>query len=100
MPDLHRKILAGRAVAIGCPKFDDHTEDVERLAAIIKEARPSSLTVVHMEVPCCRGYEVLAQKAIEASGSDLPIDIFVVGRTGEILNSHSSTPSKAIGAQS
>lgn len=83
-PDLHQEFLRGRAVAIGCPKFDDHADDVNRLADIIKEAEINSLSVVTMEVPCCSGFTVVAEKAVEQAGVELDITRVVVGRDGEI----------------
>ena len=60
-----------RAVLIGCPKFDEHEPALDRLTAILRTARIRSLTVVHMEVPCCSGYWHLAQQACAASGTDI-----------------------------
>jgi hypothetical protein len=84
-PNLHRDFLGGRAVAIGCPKFDDHARDIEILTSIIKEADLNSLSVVHMEVPCCFGYMKVAEKALEDAGSDIDVTRVVIGRDGEIL---------------
>jgi len=83
-PELHRKLIKDRAVAIGCPKLDDLEAHIERLAEILKGARPRSLTVVHMEVPCCRGFLYAAEKAIEKSGVDVPLGRIQVGIKGEI----------------
>ncbi len=84
-PNLHRDFVCGRAVAIGCPKFDDPARDIEILSSIIKEADLNSLSIVHMEVPCCFGYMMVAEKALELAGSDIDVTRVVVGRDGEIL---------------
>ncbi len=84
-PDLHRKLLKGRAVCMGCPKFDDLDEHIERLAEIIETAKPRALTVVIMEVPCCKGLVFAAQKAIERTGSKVPLHLMVVARDGGTL---------------
>ena len=84
-PQLHQKILAGHAVAIGCPKLDDLEAHIERLAAILREARPRSLNVVHMEVPCCRGFVFAAEQAVKRSGYDLPLGRMKIGASGELL---------------
>ena len=52
-PDFHRDYLRDKAVGIGCPKLDDGEEMVERLTAIFTHARPRSVTVARMTVPCC-----------------------------------------------
>ena len=84
-PDLHRRILDGRAVVMGCPKFDDPADDLERLTAILKKAAPTLLSVVYMEVPCCHGYLRLAREAIARSGEDIPLRAVMIGRGGDIL---------------
>jgi ferredoxin len=84
-PDLHSKILKGRAVAIGCPKLDDLEAHIERLAHILKGARPKSLTVAHMEVPCCSGFLYAAAEAIERSGVKIPLRKIIISRSGEVL---------------
>ncbi len=84
-PNLHRDFLPDRAIALGCPKLDDLEAHIEKLADILGAARPRSLTVLYMEVPCCRGFVFAAQKAAEQAGVDLPIKAIMIGRTGEIL---------------
>jgi len=68
----HPDYLKGHVLVIGCPKFDNVQHYVERLAAIIREAEVRSITVVHMEVPCCSGLVWAAQSAIQNSGRDVP----------------------------
>ncbi len=67
------ELLPGNAVLIGCPKFDDFEADTAKLAAILQAADVRSLTVAHMEVPCCHGYVHLAKQAIARSGKDIPL---------------------------
>ncbi len=92
-PDLHRKILPGNAVAIGCPKLDDLDAHVNRLAEILKGAHPRSLTVVHMEVPCCRGFVYAAEKAVQKSGVDIPLRRTQISIKGEVMEEEELTPS-------
>jgi ferredoxin len=84
-PNLHGCFLKGKTIAMGCPKLDDIDAHIERLAEIIKGAKPASLTVVHMEVPCCFGFVMAAQKAIEKAGIKIPLSRIKISRTGEIL---------------
>lgn len=88
-PALHQDLLSGRTVAMGCPKLDNLEAHIERLAEILKGARPRSLTVVHMEVPCCSAWGSAARKAIVRAGVDIPLEIIIIGRTGEMLSRHS-----------
>ncbi len=84
-PNLHRDLLSGKVVAMACPKLDDVAAHVERLAGIIKLGHLHSLTVVHMEVPCCSGLVEVARQALLAAGSDLELQHVQIGRSGEIL---------------
>jgi hypothetical protein len=86
LPDLHPRLLRGRAVAMACPKFDDLEGQINRLAAILEASHPKSLTVVIMEVPCCRGLLFAAEKAIELSGVNVPLTRMVIGRDGKIID--------------
>jgi NAD-dependent dihydropyrimidine dehydrogenase PreA subunit len=84
MGDFHAKLLKGSAIAIACPKLDDTGAYVQKLADILTTAKPKSLTVVHMEVPCCGGLGRMAQAAIELSGSDLTIKDITVSLRGNL----------------
>lgn len=80
----HSEVLPGHVVIIGCPKFDDYRAGVEKLALILRDSGVRSLTVVHMEVPCCFGYKKMAAEAMKLSGRDLPIKSIVVTAQGEL----------------
>jgi len=84
-PNLHHDILKGKAVAIGCPKLDDLEAHIDRLSEILKAAHPRSLTVVHMEVPCCAAFMHAAREAIRRAGVGIPLRRTVIGRTGTVL---------------
>lgn len=84
-PDLHTRVLRNNAVAMGCPKLDDLEAHIERLSWIIKGAVPKSLTVVHMEVPCCRAFLSAAHEAICRAGIDVPLRFIVISRHGNII---------------
>ena len=73
LPDFHTRFLNNRKVLIGCPKLDDKRAYVQKLAAIFAQAGLRSLTVVHMEVPCCLGLMQIAQAAQQLSGVSVPI---------------------------
>ena len=86
MPDFHERLLHGRTVVIGCPKLDDARAYVEKLTAILIESSIRSLTVVHMEVPCCSGLVQIAQEALRLSGADLPLGNVTVSLRGQVLD--------------
>ena len=69
-PDFHEKLLAGRTLAIACPKLDDVGPYVEKLTRIFAENTIQSITVAHMEVPCCTGIVRAVQLALAQAGRD------------------------------
>jgi Pyruvate/2-oxoacid:ferredoxin oxidoreductase delta subunit len=85
MGDFHHKLLKGKAIAIACPKLDDGSGYVQKLADIIATGKPKSITVAHMEVPCCTGLLRMAEKAIILAGSDLEIQDITISLRGEVL---------------
>lgn len=95
LPGLHRKLLADRAIAMACPKFDDLDEHVNKLTEILKVAKPSSVTVVHMEVPCCGGIVWAIQEAVKKSGTATPLERMKIGRNGQVLEREKLAAGKA-----
>jgi len=84
--DFHNRFLAGKILAIACPKLDSNKESyVEKLKTMITRSAINTLTVVIMEVPCCGGLLGLAQKAIAESGRKIPVKLVIVGVKGDIL---------------
>ena len=81
--DFHHKLLRGRPVLIACPKLDERVPELERLTAILTGSTVRSLTVVHMEVPCCTGLVRMAEAAIAASGRSIPLDDITISIRGE-----------------
>jgi len=82
--NLHQDFLKGSAIAIGCPKLDDVDAYVEKVQQIITNSEPKSLTVIHMEVPCCFGLVHIVQSALQDSGKKIPLKAIVVGIKGDI----------------
>ncbi|MBT3266327.1 4Fe-4S ferredoxin [Candidatus Poribacteria bacterium] len=83
-PEIREEFTSDTAVMIGCPKSDDYESAVLRLAEILRRSDARSLTVVHMEVPCCSGYWYMSQQAMEASGKSLPLRKVIVGVRGDV----------------
>ena len=82
--DFHRRFLRGRAVAIACPKLDDLSPYVEKLAEILRRNRIRGLVLIRMEVPCCGGIVRLGQEATARCGRVLPIREVTLGVNGEV----------------
>ncbi|MCK9375634.1 MAG: 4Fe-4S binding protein [Syntrophobacterales bacterium] len=83
--DFHSCYLKGNAVVCGCPKFDDVSEHVAKLTAILKENDIGEISIVNMEVPCCFGLVQIVRQALEASGKSLPVTICTLGTAGQVL---------------
>jgi ferredoxin len=84
--DFHKDFLKGKSLAIGCPKLDDGQESyVEKIKAMIDEAKINTLTVMIMQVPCCSGLLRLAKEAASQAARKVPIKCIVVGLQGNIL---------------
>lgn len=82
----HSDYLKGKSLAIACPKLDEGQEIyVEKIKSWLEDAGINSLTVLIMEVPCCRGLLNLAQQALEQSKRKVPLKYIVVSLRGEIL---------------
>lgn len=79
----HQDMLKGKALAIACPKLDDTGHYVEKLATIFRENQVKSIAVAIMEVPCCRGLDVMVKQALAASGKDIPLETVIIGVDGE-----------------
>jgi len=80
MGDFHSRFLKDNSIVVGCPKLDDAEFYIEKLATILKANQLNSLTVIHMEVPCCFGLTHIAREAIAHSGikmsfKDVTIDL-------------------------
>lgn len=79
----HSDLLKGKTLAIACPKLDETGHYVEKLAAIFRDNDVKSVTVAIMEVPCCRGLDVMVKQALGLCGGDIPLETVVIGVDGE-----------------
>jgi len=84
MGDFHNRFLKDHSIAVGCPKLDDNQFYIEKLAQILKTNNLNSLTVIHMEVPCCFGLTQIAKKAIELADADLSFEDITIALGGEV----------------
>ncbi len=90
--DFHRRFLRGKPVIIGCPKLDQAEFYVKKLAEIVRMAEPQSLSVVHMEVPCCSGLTCIAQIALGMAESNTPLTDVTVSIDDELITSAEVAP--------
>jgi len=84
--DFHRRFLTDRIVIILCPKLDPDIDGyITKLSGILSHHRINSVTVVHMEVPCCRGTTSIVNQAMERAGKDIPVREFTVTIEGDVV---------------
>jgi len=83
MGSMHQDLLKGKALAIACPKLDDTAPYVEKLANIFKTNDTPKVTVAIMEVPCCKGLDIMVKEAIQKSGRNIPLETVIIGIDGE-----------------
>ncbi len=82
----HPDIMANHSIAIACPKLDDTEGYIEKIAQMITHGGIRSLTIAIMQVPCCRGLEVLAMKAVEKAQIPIPVRVVIIGIEGDIIS--------------
>ena len=82
---IHEDFMKGKVTLIGCPKLDS-VDYSEKLREIIKNNDIKSVTILRMEVPCCRGLEMAAKKALQESEKFIPWQTVTVSIDGTILD--------------
>jgi len=85
-PHFHRDFLADRVVMMGCPKFDDVNGYIQKFVEVFEQAKPRSIKLAIMEVPCCAGMRMIVKEALKQAGQDIPMEEVIVGARGEIKN--------------
>ncbi len=70
--NFHNELLRNKVLLVGCPKLDDVKFYREKLTRVFSQNKIKSITVAHMEVPCCFGLVRLVEDAIKASKRDIP----------------------------
>jgi hypothetical protein len=83
--NFHARLLRGRAVLIGCPKFDDVEAYTQKLTAIIQTNNLREIVVARMQVPCCMGIVAAVVEARRLAGIDVPVREIVIGVQGELM---------------
>lgn len=83
--DFHNKFMQNKITLIGCPKLDSIDYSI-KLSEIIRNNNIKSITVVRMEVPCCKGLVSSVTSAIVNSGKLIPWRIVVLSTDGRIID--------------
>ena len=81
----HQDFMHNHVTLIGCPKLDagDYSE---KLTQILTANDIKSIRIVRMEVPCCGGLENAVQRAMLASGKQIPWQVVTISTNGKVLD--------------
>jgi ferredoxin len=80
----HQHFLRDHTLLVACPKLDDFQAHQEKLTQLLRQAEVKSLTVLHMEVPCCSGLVHMAEQAMQISGKNIPFKEVTIGIKGDV----------------
>lgn len=84
--NFHQRFLKGKKLIILCPKLDkDIDVYIEKLTELFKNQNVKSITIVHMEVPCCFGVGKIVEEAMRRSGKSLILKDYTISISGEII---------------
>ena len=87
MGNFHNDYLKGKSIAIACPKLDEgHDIYAAKIKSWLEDAQINTLTVLIMQVPCCRGLVQLAKQTLSEAERKIPLKAVVVGIQGDILS--------------
>lgn len=84
-PDFHKDLLKGRVVMMGCPKFDNTEEYVDKFTQVFTTANIRSVTIAVMEVPCCSKMPVIVENALARAGKKIPVRTVVIDARGNVV---------------
>ena len=83
--DFHRKFMEDKVVITFCPKLDQNIEKyTDKFEYLFKNRDINSVTVLNMEVPCCKGTLKIVQEAINRAEKGVPISNYTITIDGEI----------------
>ncbi|MBP7506697.1 MAG: 4Fe-4S binding protein [Prolixibacteraceae bacterium] len=84
--NFHSQWLKGKTLVIACPKLDRGTEIyINKIAALIDEAKVNTITVLMMEVPCCGGLLSIVKEARQMAYRNVPVKSVILSIKGEVL---------------
>ncbi len=83
--NFHNRFLKDKIAITLCPKLDRGLENYKKkLNHIFKNKNINSLTVLNMEVPCCKGILNIVERALKSSGEFVIIKNYTITLEGEI----------------
>jgi ferredoxin len=84
--NFHQRLLKDKVLIIFCPKLDVTIEEyVDKLSEIFQKQDIKSISIVHMEVPCCSGIEIIVRRALDKAQKIITIKKYTISINGEII---------------
>lgn len=84
--NFHQRFLQGKTLVVFCPKLDNaHEEYIEKMELILTQNNIQSVTVVHMQVPCCSATVHIVEEALRRSGKNILVKDYTISLQGEII---------------
>lgn len=85
-PNFHNKFLKNKILMLLCPKLDSDIDSyIEKLANIFENKNIKSITIAHMEVPCCGGVEMIVREAMERANKNIIIKDYTISIEGSLV---------------
>ena len=83
--NFHETFAQDRVLLVGCPKLDG-VDYAIKLTQILQRNTIQNVTILRMSVPCCGGLTFAVQRAVEASGKRIPVQVITVRPDGTIAD--------------
>jgi ferredoxin len=84
--NFHQRFIKGKVLIIFCPKLDRTIEEyVDKLSEVFTKQEIKSISIVHMEVPCCSGLGIIVQRALEKAQKNIIIKDYTISINGQII---------------
>jgi len=81
----HNQFIKNNGIMIACPKLDRSKDIyVDKIITMINNSSINTLTVIIMEVPCCRGLLQIALEAQANAERKIPIKEVIIGIDGNL----------------
>ena len=81
----HEELLRDKIVIIFCPKLDTDIDGyITKLADIFSHHTIRSITVAHMEVPCCSGVQYVVDEALQRYGKKIRVKEVTITIEGQV----------------
>jgi len=81
----YTKYMKGKITLTGCPKLDDF-DYVEKITAILKNNNIKSVTVIRMDLPCCRAIANSVIFALQKCRKIIPWWAVTLNTDGEVVS--------------